>query len=206
MTKYNTELPIAKLNKNAIATTAGWLTLYSVDPDQREFQAVTMEYLAVGVGLPTLSYVDKPDLPGDGLALVRSADEKRWETVSDYRGVTAYSTVNGQSDVVAAVGELPDSLTLLEPSTVYDKWNGEQWVTDTVAQHSDMVAAAEQQKQSLLTDAQEVIAGWQTDLQLGVITDEDKERLISWRSYIKVLYAVDTSTAPDITWPEVPAD
>ena len=37
-------------------------------PKQREFQAVTMEYLAAGVGLPAFSYADKPALPGDGFA------------------------------------------------------------------------------------------------------------------------------------------
>ncbi|MFG1173873.1 tail fiber assembly protein [Erwiniaceae bacterium CAU 1747] len=206
MTKYNTDLSVARLNENGIAITAGWLTVYSVEPGQREFQTVAMEYLAAGVGLPTLSYADKPDLPGDGLALVRSADEKRWEAVPDYRGTTAYSTENGQSEVVAVIGELPDSLTLLEPSTPYDKWDGGQWVTDTAAQHQDAVAAAEQQKHDRCTDAQSVIAGWQTDLQLGVITDGDKARLISWRSYIRLLQAVDTSTAPDINWPELPED
>lgn len=204
MSMYNTELQAAKLNKSGIATEAGWIIVYSVEPELREFQGVAMEYLAVGVGLPTLSYADKPELPGDGLALVRSADGKRWEAVPDYRGLTAYSTENGQSEVVTFAGELPDSLTLLEPSTPYDKWDGAQWITDMAAQHADDVAAAEQQKQALLTDAQNHTAGWQTDLQLGVITDEDKESLISWRSYIRQLQAVDTSAASDIDWPVPP--
>ncbi len=204
MNKYNTELPVAKLNKNGIATAAGWLTVYSVEPERREFQSVTMEYLAAGVGLPAFGYADKPELPGEGLALVRSADEKQWETIADYRGLTAYSTETGQPEIIAFIGELPDSLTLQAPVTPYDKWDGNAWVTDTEAQHADEVAAAERQKQALLTEAQQQIAGWQTELQLGIISDEDKASLIIWMNYIKAVQAVDTSKAPDITWPDKP--
>lgn len=204
MSKYNTELPLAKLNKNGIATAAGWLTVYSVEPHQREFQTVTMEYLAAGVGLPAFGYADKPDLPGEGFALVRSADEKQWETIADYRGQTAYSTETGQPEIIAFLGELPDTLTLLAPVTAYDKWDGSQWVTDTEAQHADEIAVAEQQKQALLSEAQQQITGWQTELQLGIISDDDKASLIIWMNYIKAVQAVDTSTAPDIQWPDKP--
>ncbi|EQA8340073.1 tail fiber assembly protein [Klebsiella oxytoca] len=204
MSKYNIDLPIAKLNKNGIATAAGWITVYNVEPEQREFQAATMEYLAVGVGLPAFSYADKPELPGDGLALVRSADEKQWETIADYRGQTAYNTETGQPEIIAFLGELPGSLTLQAPVTAYDKWDGSQWVTDTAAQHADEVATAEQQKQDLLAEAQQQITGWQTELQLGIISDDDRASLIIWINYIKSVQAVDTSTAPDITWPDKP--
>ncbi|HCZ4695491.1 TPA: tail fiber assembly protein [Salmonella enterica subsp. enterica serovar Saintpaul str. CFSAN004147] len=204
MSKYNIDLPIAKLNKNGIATAAGWITVYNVEPEQREFQAATMEYLAVGVGLPAFSYADKPELPGEGLALVRSADEKQWETIADYRGQTAYNTETGQPEIIAFLGELPDTLTLQPPATPYDKWDGSQWVTDTAAQHADEVATAEQQKQDLLAEAQQQITGWQTELQLGIISDDDRARLIIWMNYIKAMQTVDTSTSPDITWPDKP--
>ncbi|WP_213797044.1 tail fiber assembly protein [Klebsiella aerogenes] len=204
MSKYNTELPVAKLNKNGIATAAGWLTVYSVEPHQREFQSVTMEYLVAGVGLPAFGYADKPDLPGDGFALVRSADEKQWETIEDYRGLTAYSTETGQPEIIAFLGELPDTLTLLAPVTAYDKWDGSQWVTDTAAQHADEIAVAEQQKQALLSEAQQQITGWQTELQLGIISDDDKASLILWMNYIKDIQAVSTEDAPDIEWPVKP--
>ena len=204
MNKYNTELPTAKLNKNGIATTAGWLTVYSVEPEQREYQSVTMEFLAVGVGLPALSYADKPELPGEGLALVRSADQQSWEFVPDYRGMTAYNTETGMPEIVTIVGDLPDSLTLQAPVTPYDKWDGNAWVTDAEAQHADEVAAAESQKQALLTEAQQQITGWQTDLQLGIINDEDKDMLIAWREYIKAVQNIDVELAPDIIWPNTP--
>lgn len=66
------------------------------------------------------------------------------------------------------------------------------------------IAEAEQKKSQLLAEASEVTAGWQTDLLLGTISDEDKAKLIEWRAYIKELEAVDTSSAPDINWPAPP--
>lgn len=204
MNKYNIELPLAQLDTSGINTVAGWIMVYNVEPEQREFQSVTMEYLAAGVGLPAFGYADKPELPGDGFALVRSADEKRWEAVPDYRGMTAYSTETGQPEIIAVIGELPDTLTLLKPATTFDKWNGSQWVTDTVAQHADAIAAAERQKQALLNEAQQQIAGWQTELQLDIISEEDKASLVIWMNYIKKLQAVKTEFAPDINWPQKP--
>lgn len=68
----------------------------------------------------------------------------------------------------------------------------------------EIVSYAEQQKTALLLEAQETISFWQTELQLGIISDADKASLIAWMSYIKALKAVDTSKAPDITWPTPP--
>jgi hypothetical protein len=50
-----------------------------------------------------------------------------------------------------------------------------------------------------LSKAQETISFWQTELQLGIISDEDKASLIAWMQYIKAVQAVDTSTTPNIT-------
>ncbi|MDW7786526.1 tail fiber assembly protein [Morganella morganii] len=45
---------------------------------------------------------------------------------------------------------------------------------------------------------------WRTQLALGIITDEDKASLTEWILYVQKVQAVDTSTAPDIIWPEKP--
>ncbi len=95
--------------------------------------------------------------------------------------------------------------TSAAPSTPYDKWNGKKWVTDTNAQHAADVAATNQQKQALLDNAAEVTSDWKTELALGIISDEDKANLIEWMNYIKAVKTVDTSKAPDITWPTPPA-
>ncbi|SEQ30919.1 virus tail fibre assembly protein, lambda gpK [Rosenbergiella nectarea] len=204
MTKYNTELPLAKLNESGIAVQAGWLTVYCIEPSQNEFASVTMEYLPVGVGLPALGFSDKPELPGAGFALIRSQDGKSWESKPDYRGETAYNTTDRQPEIIQFIGELPGGMTLLTPKTNFDNWNGQEWVTDIKAIQAAAISAADNDKATRLREAQNRISDWQTELQLDVISEGDKAKLVDWMSYIKALNAIDTSTAPDINWPQAP--
>ncbi|WP_285834325.1 tail fiber assembly protein [Escherichia coli] len=67
-----------------------------------------------------------------------------------------------------------------------------------------LIEIAEQQKAQKLSDAQNKISLWQTELQLGIISDEDKASLIAWVGYIKELQSVDTSVVPDVDWPIEP--
>ncbi|EDU9929508.1 TPA: tail fiber assembly protein [Salmonella enterica subsp. enterica serovar Saintpaul str. CFSAN004155] len=194
----------AELNSELIATVAGDITVYNYDGDTREFLSSSSEYLAVGVGLPANSCTDAPGEAKEGSAICRTADFTTWEYVADHRGETVYSTETGESLIVSLPGDYPEGTTTLAPATPYDKWDGSEWVTDTEAQHAADVEAAEQQKAALLLEAQATISLWQTELQLGIISDEDKASLIAWMNYIKVVQAVDTSKAPDITWPEKP--
>ena len=106
--------------------------------------------------------------------------------------------------IISLPGDYPEGTTTLAPATPYDTWNGSEWVADTEAKHAADVEAAEQQKAALLLEGKATIGLWQTELQLGIISDEDKASLIAWVNYIKAVQAVDTSTAPGITWPEKP--
>ncbi|NKI73013.1 tail fiber assembly protein [Dickeya sp. CFBP 2040] len=69
----------------------------------------------------------------------------------------------------------------------------------------EYIADATLRKTQLLSEAQKMIANWQTDLLLGVISDDDKSRLVRWREYMKQVDAIDAQSAPDITWPVPPA-
>lgn len=81
-----------------------------------------------------------------------------------------------------------------------------------VAVPVDYAEKAETQRQRLLEDANELIAGWVTDLQLGIISDDEKENLIQWRQYIKLLQGLDFSLLENeqdfnaIEWPELPVN
>lgn len=196
----------AKLNKELIATEAGDITVFNYDDETREYLSSSVEYLAVGVGIPASSCTDAPGESKEGFAICRTADFTAWEYVADHRGETVYSTETAEPVIVSLPGDYPEGTTTLEPATPYDTWNGSEWVTDTEAQHAADVEAAEQQKAALLLEAQTTISLWQTELQLGIISDEDKASLIAWMKYIKALQAVDISTAPGITWPTPPAE
>ncbi|HFE2536398.1 TPA: tail fiber assembly protein [Escherichia coli] len=194
----------AKLNNELIATEAGDITVFNYDGETREYLSSSVEYLAVGVGIPASSCTDAPGESKKGFAICRTADFTAWEYVADHRGETVYSTETGEGVPITAPGDYPENTTTLAPATPYDTWNGSEWVTDTEAQHAADVEAAEQQKTALLSEAQATISLWQTELQLGIISDEDKTSLIAWMNYIKAVQAVDTSKAPDITWPDKP--
>lgn len=80
------------------------------------------------------------------------------------------------------------------------------WVDIPPRSHEQYVSDAERTKAQRLSYAQRRISLWQTQLQLGMISDADKTKLIEWMNYITALQAVDTSTAPDINWPQQPAE
>ncbi|MGK8156992.1 tail fiber assembly protein [Enterobacter ludwigii] len=194
----------AKLNSELIATVAGDITVFNYDGETREYLSTSVEYLAVGVGLPANSCTDEPGKSKEDFTICRTADFTAWEYVADHRGETVYSTETGESVIVSLPGDYPEGTTTLAPSTPYDTWDGSEWVTDNEAQHKADVEVAEQQKAALLAEAQTTISLWQTELQLGIISDEDKASLIAWMNYIKAVQAVDTSKAPEITWPVKP--
>ncbi|EFO0323847.1 tail fiber assembly protein [Escherichia albertii] len=194
----------ATLNKNGIATKAGEITVYNFDLITREYLAESVEFLAVGVGIPANSCTDAPVEGKDGFTVCRKASLDGWEYVADHRGDTVYDTQTGQTVEITSPGEYADNVTTIAPSTPYDRWNGSAWVTDEDAQKSGQVMEAQQKKAVLLAEAQSTISLWQTELQLGIISDDDKASLITWMKYIQALNAVDTSTAPDTEWPVKP--
>ena len=194
----------AVLNSELIATKAGNITVYNYDGETREYISASTEYLVVGVGIPAYSCLDAPGTSKAGYTICRSVDLKSWEYVSAHRGEIVYNTETGESKEITAPGDYPENTTTIAPLTPYDKWDGEKWVTDINAQHVAEVEAAEQQKSVQLLFAKEKIILWQTELQLGIISDEDKEKLISWVNYIKAVQAVDTQKAHNIIWPKKP--
>lgn len=192
------------LDENGFATKAGYITVYNYNGETREFSSSSVEYLPIGVGVPGNSCVDAPIGQREGFAVCRKADLTGWEYVADHRGETVYSTATGKPVTVSQLGDYPEGTTNKAPSTPYDKWDGQKWVTDNDEQHAANVAAADAEKAALLLTANATIRLRQTELQLGIISDDDKAALITWIGYIKAVQAVDTSTAPNITWPEQP--
>ncbi|ENS1265308.1 tail fiber assembly protein [Escherichia coli] len=195
----------AKLNSKFIATVAGDITVYNYDNTTREYISSSTEYLAVGVGIPACSCLDAPVTHKAGYAICRSADFNSWEYVPDHRGENVYSTETGESKEITALGDYPENTTTIAPLTPYDKWDGEKWVTDTEAQHSAAVGAAEVQRQSLVDAAMASISLIQLKLQAGrKLTQAETTRLNAVLDYIDAVTTTDTSTAPEINWPIPP--
>ncbi|AKA37443.1 tail fiber assembly protein [Yersinia ruckeri] len=121
----------AVLDNHHLAVTAGWVTVFNIILPSREYLSSAEEYLAEGVGIPANAYLDKPLKAKKGFAVCRSADNSQWEYLPDHRGEIRYSTVTGMAMTVNNIGDYPMDTTDLAPITVFDKWNGTQWLADT---------------------------------------------------------------------------
>ena len=194
----------AVLDNTKIATVAGSVTVYNFSAQTGEFTGSSDEYLLIGVGLPAHSTDIAPGAVDTGYVSVFTGTE--WEPKEDHRGQTVWSTTNRAASVIDYIGAIKDGFTRIAPVSEYDTWDGSAWVTDTAAQHAADVAAAALHAQQLVDAAMQSISVIQLKLQSGrTLTDAETTKLNAVLDYIDAVNAVDTSTAPDITWPEKPA-
>ncbi|EFL6482629.1 TPA: tail fiber assembly protein [Escherichia coli] len=110
---------------------------------------------------------------------------------------------------------VPDNLQLINISDISEQ-PGIGWAySDGVftaplppeRSHDERVADAEQKKQSLIDAAMVNISVIQLKLQAGrKLTQEETTRLNVVLDYIDAVTATDTSTAPDVIWPELPEE
>lgn len=128
-----------------------------------------------------------------------------WILVADHRGVKVYDTTTAQESEIKELGELPDGVTTIAPDVEFPKWNGKRWVTDKAEKKAADIAAAETQKQYLIAEASQKTQLWQTQLMLGIITEEDKASLKEWMLYVQEVQAVDPSLGAGVVWPTPPA-
>ncbi|MGG6100419.1 virus tail fiber assembly protein lambda gpK [Pantoea allii] len=194
----------AELDEKLIATKAGEIRVYNFDEVSREYLSSGIENLALGVGIPANSCIDAPLKNKDGMAVCRTEDLLSWEYVSDHRSETAYDITNGKPFILKQLGGYPTSTTPKKPGSQYDKWDGDNWILDLVAQHEADIASAEKFRRELLNEVEIMISDWRTELLLGEISDTDKAKLSAWMAYKSAVKVVDVSTAPEISWPKKP--
>ncbi|EHH7717723.1 tail fiber assembly protein, partial [Escherichia coli] len=82
------------------------------------------------------------------------------------------------------------------------------WVMRPEPTQDELIANAEAKKQYLIEQANNYINSkqWPGKVALGRLKDSEKEQYNLWLDYLDELEAIDTSAAPDITWPSQPAD
>ncbi|HDQ0309627.1 tail fiber assembly protein [Escherichia coli] len=190
-------------DENGLATEAGDIRCYYFDPDTFEYTGWSDEYINLGVSMPGNSTdID----PGEAVAgKVSLFTGTGWRLEEDHRGETVYSTADRSASTVDYIGAIKDGFTSVAPESMYDNWNGSSWVTDTSAQHAEAVSAATLHAQQLVYAAMQSISVIQLKLQAGrTLTDTEKTKLNNVLDYIDAVNAVDTSTAPDVIWPELP--
>ncbi len=114
-----------------------------------------------------------------------------------------------QMDVTAicpegkSVVELPN-ITANRRADISGNWMFKDGaVIKRVYTEEEQLLQAENQKQRLLQQAREKTQFWQTQLALGIISDSDKQQLMSWMLYAQKVESTDTSSLP-VTFPEQP--
>ncbi|MDU5232377.1 tail fiber assembly protein [Actinomyces sp.] len=108
----------------------------------------------------------------------------------------------GRRVYIGKNGEL--TLSDSKPSQ-WHTWDSDtnEWVISTDAQ----IKLADNEKSRLIQDANDYINSkqWPGKAAMGRLKDTEKAQYNLWLDYLDELEAVDTSTAPDIIWPEAPA-
>ncbi|HCM6589748.1 TPA: tail fiber assembly protein [Klebsiella quasipneumoniae] len=80
------------------------------------------------------------------------------------------------------------------------------WVDLPSPSKEEIITKAEEKKTVLISLAMNSISLIQLKLQAGrVLSDVEKVKLNATIDYIDALSSIDTTTAPDIVWPEIPA-
>jgi len=189
-------------DKDGLAESEGHVTVYNFDSQTGEFSGENDEFLLKGLGLPANStIISPPEVAKKEAAVFR---DEQWQIVEDHRGETVWPTDTGKPVQITELGSYPEGTTTLEPGTEFDVWDGKKWVTDKASQSQAAIDTATAQKKTLIQEANSITQAWQTQLLLGIINDDDKATLTQWMRYVQAVNAVDTSSAPDIEWPEKP--
>lgn len=169
-----------------------------------EFIGESDAYIPPYTGLPAnCTDVEPPTVPA-GYAAVFDFSTECWQIIEDHRGKTVYSVETGSPILITELGAIQQNVTSIPPDGEYQKWDGSAWVTDESAKHDALLQNAENEKLQLMQEAAKQMAPLQDAVDLDIATDDEIALLNKWKKYRVLLNRVDTSLAPDITWPEMP--
>ncbi|HAI5538111.1 TPA: tail fiber assembly protein [Escherichia coli] len=193
-------------DNDGLAIQAGDVRCFYYDGGTGEYSGWSDEFINIGVSMPGNSTDIDPGDNSTGEVAVFSGDGWKWQ--EDHRGDTVYSTEEGVASVVDYIGKIKNGYTVKAPGTPYDKWDGSEWITDTDVQHAADVAAADTEKNSRIDQTNDYINSkqWPGKAALGRLKDTEKVQYNMWLDYLDALEAVDTSSVPDINWPESPEE
>lgn len=159
---------------------------------------------------------DKSELIAAGVAFIRDEDGHDWyecqKLFSENTVKIAYDSNNIIVSIASDVSTLwPLNLSVSEVDSLPDdvdingNWmfkGGE--VVKRVYTREEEQQKAENKRQLLLQQASEYMAPLQDAADLSIATEEEISRLTAWKRYRVLLNRIDTSTAPDIEWPDAP--
>ncbi|MEG3135546.1 tail fiber assembly protein [Rouxiella sp. T17] len=151
------------------------IRVYNLRADTLEFIGAGDAYIPPHTGLPAhCTEIEPPDAGEYTAVIFRNG---KWVVAEDYRGVKLYSTESGQVVHVNTPGPLPENITISEPSSVWDRWDGEKWVFDEAAERDNLAAEAEKQRADEMRLIEREITLLLRAEKHGIASEEDLERL-----------------------------
>jgi len=189
---------------NGWAETDGWALTHCTNQTTNEYIGQIDVWVSVGTGLPACAFLDAPPASEPGKTIVRQGDH--WILVADYRGQTAYDKQNGAASEISELGEVPETQTLVAPSSRFDVWDEEReiWVKNIEAESNWQRQQAETQRNMLMVEANQQIAILADAVDLGMATDAEQAAYTAWRQYRVLISRLDLTQQP-IAWPPKPA-
>lgn len=181
------------------------LTVYNLSSDTSELIGAGDCFVPANTGLPAYCTHVKPPKEKMGFALVFDTDSSEWQYIADHRGETRWNTQNRQMQVIDILGDIPSEMTEKAPSGDFDMWDGKEWVKNSQAEKDFQTDIAARELKERMSLAINTISTLQDAVDLAMATDAEKDSLMAWRTYRVLLSRVDTSIAPDIDWPLLPA-
>lgn len=181
------------------------LTVYNLSSDTSELLGAGDCFVPANTGLPAYCTNLKPPKEKAGFAVVFDADTDTWQYVADHRGKTCWNTQNRQMQVIDMLGDMPSEMTEKAPSSDFDLWDGKEWVKNAQAEKDFQTDIAARELKERMSIAINTISTLEDAVDLAMATDAEKDSLMAWRTYRVLLSRVDTSIAPDIGWPPLPA-
>lgn len=161
-------------------------------------------------------YIPEELFSGDGVQYFIDATGKDWfKSLPEF--TKKYSlAIENDTGVIRSISEdasrlYPVGLTVVDVDSlpdgcdIFGGWvfNGKKIVPRTYSQE-EISAQAQQEKNRLIETATKSISPLQDAKDLGIATDAELGKLKEWMVYRVQVNRVDTSKAPNITWPTQP--
>lgn len=155
-----------------------------------------------------------------GAIILRDADGREWYTSQALFSDDTYKVMYDGEGTVRAITKdvstlFPVSFSVAEVKNIpagadinggWTYFDGKVFPRQYSA--SEMTAIADLEKQSKIEKANEFMNSrqWPGKAALGRLKGDELSQYNGWLDYLDALEAVDTSSAPDISWPEPPKD
>lgn len=137
------------------------------------------------------------------------------KTIAFIRNNTVFNIGEVDDDFIISEEPYADGSIAVDISDIKDEVQiGYDYVDGKFGPHlitKEEIAKAEYDRSQFIATVKYVLAGWQSNqIQiksiLGRATEDEKKLLSDWLDYYDEVLLIDTSNAPDVTWPEQPAN